>query len=94
MKKRLFYTKLHFTVHIFPNTQVTSNKMVHKKKTLFSGAVIHTLSCDVFHFVASGSFKNRQIEASDWLSKNLNQSEGGFLSYHSQQNGPHHVKGY
>ena len=42
----------------------------------------------------NGSFKNHWIEASDWLSKNLNQSEGVFLSYHSQQNRPHHVKGY
>ena len=40
-----------------------------------------TLSHDVFHHVASGSTKNHWIEASDWLSKNLNQSEGGFLSY-------------
>ena len=100
MKKRITWTrKLHYTfytccsLHIFPNAQVTSKKMVHKKRP-FSGTVFHTLSHDVFHFVASGSFKNHWIEASDWLSKNLNQSEGGFLSYHSQQNWPHHVKGY
>ena len=65
-----------------------------QEKTLFSGTIFQTLSHDVFHFVASGSFKNHWIEASDWLSKNFNQSEGGFMSYHSQQNGSHHVKGY
>ena len=65
-----------------------------QEMTPFSGTVFHTLSYDVFHFVACGSFKNHLIVASDWLSKNLNQSEGGFLSYHLQQNGPHHVKGY
>ena len=64
------------------------------KKTPFSGTVFQSLSHGVLRFVASVSFKNHWIEASDWLSKNLNQSESGFLSYHSQQNWPHHVKGY
>ena len=62
-----------------------------QEKTPFSGTVFHTLSHDVFHFVASGSsFKNHWIEAFDWLSKNL----GVFFSFHSQQNWSHHVKGY
>ena len=30
-----------------------------QEKTPFSGTVFHTLSHDVFHFVASGSSKNR-----------------------------------
>ena len=51
-----------------------------QEKIPFSGTVFNTLSHDVLHFVASGSFKNHWIEASDWLSKNFNQSEGVFLS--------------
>ena len=58
------------------------------------GTIFHTLSHGVFRFVATVSFKNHRIQASDWLSKNFNQSEGSFLSWHSQQNGPDHLKGY
>ena len=53
------------------------------EKTPFSGTVFKTFSHVVLCFVASGSFKNHWIEASYWLSKNFNQSEGGFISYHS-----------
>ena len=49
-------------------------------KTPFSGTVLHTLTHGVLRFVASVSFKNHWIEASDWLSKNFRQPEGGFLS--------------
>ena len=44
----------------------------------FSGPAFHGLSCGVLLFDASVSFKNRKIEARDWLLKNSNHSEGGF----------------
>ena len=48
-------------------------------KAPFSGTVFHTLSHGVFCFVVSGvSIKDHWIEASDWLSKNIDQSEGVF----------------
>ena len=61
-------------IHILQNAKVTSNKMV-----LFSGKVFHTGSHGVLRFVAILSFKNHWIKASDWLSRNFNRSEGGFL---------------
>ena len=66
--------------HILQNAQVTSNKNGTQEKTQLSGTVFHTLSHGVLRFVASVSFKNHWIEASDWLSKNFRQPEGGFLS--------------
>ena len=51
-----------------------------QEKTPFSVTDFHTLSHGVFRFVASVSFRNHWIDASDWLSKNFNHSEGVFLS--------------
>ena len=51
----------------------------HEKKP-FSASDFHALPFAVFRFVASVSFNNYGIEASDWLSKNFNQSKGGFQS--------------
>ena len=51
-----------------------------QEKTPFSGRVFYALSHGVLSFVASVSFKNHWIEASDWLVKNFNQPEGGFMS--------------
>ena len=45
------------------------------EKTQFSGTAFHTISHGVLRFVASVSFKNVKR-----LSKNFNQSKGGFLS--------------
>ena len=49
----------------------------HEKKP-FSAPAFHALSYAVFRFVASVSFNNYGMEFSDWLSKNFNQSKGGF----------------
>ena len=37
------------------------------------GTVFHALSHGVIHFVRSVSFKNLEVEVSDWLFKNFNQ---------------------
>ena len=65
-----------------------------QEKTQFCDTVFHTLSHGVPRFVANGSFTNHGMEAFDWLSKNFNQSEGGLLSYHLQQNRADHAKRY
>ena len=36
--------------------------------------------------------KTSKLRYSDWLLRNFNQSESGYLSYHGEQNGGHHVK--
>ena len=46
----------------------------------FLGTVFHALSGDVIHFDPRGSFKNLEMEVSDWLLKNFNQRESGFLT--------------
>ena len=51
-----------------------------QEKKPFSGTVLHALSHGVICFVASVSFKNHQMDASDWLLKKFNCSEGGFWS--------------
>ena len=40
--------------------------------TPLSGTVFHALSHGVIHFVRSVSFKNLEMEVSDWLLKNFN----------------------
>ena len=40
--------------------------------TPLSGIAFHALSHGVIHFVQSVSFKNLEMEVSDWLLKNLN----------------------
>ena len=80
--------------HIFQNGQVTSNKMVHKKRHHFLAQFsipFHMVCSVLLRVLASKTIKK---ETSDCLSNNFNQSEDGFLSQHSQQNGSHHVKGY
>ena len=41
--------------------------------TPFLGTDFHALSHGVVHFVRSVSFRNLEMEASDWLLKNFNQ---------------------
>ena len=48
--------------------------------TSFLGTVFHALSHDVIHFVPHVSSKNLEMEVSDWLLKNLDQGESGFLT--------------
>ena len=64
--------------HILQKAQVTPNVMVHKKRhhflTQFS-IPFHTMCSVLLQVLAS---KNHWIKAFDWLSRNFNQSEGGF----------------
>ena len=80
--------------HILQNALVTSNKMVHKKRYHFLAQFFKLFHMRCFILLQVVASKNHWIEGSDWLSKNLNQLVRGFLSYHLQQNWPHHVKGY
>ena len=51
-----------------------------QEKKQFSGTVFNALSHGVIRFVACVSFKNHQMDPSDWLLKKFNRSEGGFWS--------------
>ena len=51
--------------------------------TPFSCTVFHALSHGVIHFVLRVISKNLEIEFSDWLLKNFNQWESGFLTYNT-----------
>ena len=45
-----------------------------------------------FFFLSMVAQKTSKLRHSDWLLRNFNQSESGYLSYHGEQNGGHHAK--
>ena len=45
-----------------------------------------------FFFLSMVAQKTSKLRYSDWLLRNFNQSESGYLSYHGEQNGGHHAK--
>ena len=51
--------------------------------------LFHTLP---FFFLSMVAQKTSKLRYSDWLLRNFNQSESGYLSYHGEQNGGHHAK--
>ena len=57
---------------------MTSKNGTQEKKP-FSGTIFHSL-CGVICLVQSAK-KSTELEASDWLFKNFNQSIGSFWSY-------------
>ena len=65
------------------NTAFFAISFSSKLVMTFSNAVFYALSHGAIHFVRSVSFKNLEMEVSNWLLKNFN---------HSEQNGSHQVK--
>ena len=62
---------------------------------LVFNTVFYALSHGTFLFSLHGSSKkNSKLRCSDWLLRNFNQSESGYLSYHGEQNVGHHAKEY
>ena len=45
-----------------------------------------------FFFLSMVAQETSKLRISDWLLRNFNQSESGYLSYHGEQNGRYHVK--
>ena len=45
-----------------------------------------------FFFLSMVAQKTSKLRYSDWLLRNFNQSESGYLSYHGEQNWGHHAK--
>ena len=66
-----------------------------QEKTPFSGTVFNTLSHGMVRgFFASVRPKNYSLSGWNFLTANQKLLFNGFWSYHSQQNGAHHVKRY
>ena len=68
-----------FHTHLSKGTSGLKQKCT-QTPTSFLGTVFHALSLDVIHFVPRVSSKNLEMEVSDWLLKNFNQRESGFLT--------------
>ena len=54
--------------------------------------VSYALSHSTFFFLSLVAQKTSKLRYSDWLLRNFNQWESGYLSYHGEQNRVHHAK--
>ena len=67
-----------------------------KCKLIFDISFQHSCLCSftwyLSFFLSMVAQKTSKLRYSDWLLRNFNQSESGYLSYHGEQNGEHHAK--
>ena len=78
------------TLFVFQSDDPQQN--VNSFLTSIFNTVFYALSHDTFLFFSMVAQKTSKLRYSDWLLRNFNQSESGYLSYHGEQNGGHHAK--